>query len=456
MKSEQKHMIFFKDYYNQFIEDLEGLLRIPSVLSEFTPQNSEAPFGRDIRKALNYMLAIGERDGFKTVNVDNYCGYIEYGEGSELLVILCHLDVVPATGNWTNPPFDPIIKEGKIYARGAIDDKGPLMASYYALKMLKDNDYCPNKRIRFIFGCDEESGSRGLHHYLSKYPTAEYGFSPDANFPVIYAEKGICSIKFSGKTSDDNLISFDSGTVSNVVPDKATAEIAIDLKNEFLRFAEQNDMRGLVNKNKYTLFGSAAHGSLPETGKNAALYLAYFLSNYISNPFIDFINQYLFFDFTGEKLGIATYDEEMGHVSNNAAIFKLNNNRFEITCNIRYPRNFDFDQNMLKLKEFANAKDMNLLLLYNSKPHYVPKGSLIVRSLMKAYKRWTFGTGLDAFEPISIGGGTYARDFENAVAFGPVFPKEEEHMHMPDEYADLSNLILASFIYQDAIKNICG
>ncbi|MCR5741177.1 MAG: Sapep family Mn(2+)-dependent dipeptidase, partial [Gammaproteobacteria bacterium] len=188
----------FNKYYDNFIEDLFNLLRIPSVLDKYDKENSEAPFGIEIRKSLDFMVDIAKRDSFKVYNVDNYCGFIEWGEGDETVVILCHLDVVPATGNWTNPPFDPILKDGKIYARGSSDDKGPLMATYYALKMLKDEGYVPNKKIRFFFGCDEENASRGLEHYIEKYPECDYGFSPDAEFPCIYAEKGISTLEFSG------------------------------------------------------------------------------------------------------------------------------------------------------------------------------------------------------------------------------------------------------------------
>ena len=458
MKNEINVENLFKSYYDDFIRDLNGLLRIPSVLDKFDSENKEAPFGKEIRKALDYMIKLGKRDGFTAVNLDNYCGYLEFGEGEDLLVILCHLDVVPATGEWTNPPFEPIIKDGRIYARGSIDDKGPLMATYYALKMLKDSGYVPAKRVRFFFGCDEETASRGLHHYLELNPKADYGFSPDANFPVIYAEKGISNIQVSGSSSDPRLVSFVSGTVPNVVPDKAVAVIKdLDVKEEFARFAEQNGLKNEIGINgEYVLYGKAAHGSIPETGKNAALYLAYFLSHYLNDSFLNFVREYLFFDFTGERLEIDCHDDEMGDVSNNCGIFDLHDGKYSIVMNVRYPKNFDFTEKMMHLKNFLSGMNINLLVLYNSKCHYVSKGSVLVQSLLSSYRKWTTNFDFESSEPISIGGGTYARDFENAVAFGPVFPEEKESMHMPDESADIGHLILASFIYQDAIKKICG
>lgn len=456
MQNEVNVEKLFANYYDNFIEDLDGLLRIPSVLTEFDPSNTEAPFGQNIRDALDYVMGLARVDGFKAYNVDNYCGFIEWGTGDETVVILCHLDVVPASGVWTNPPFEPVIKNGRIYARGSSDDKGPFMATYYALKMLKDQGYTPKKKLRFFFGCDEECGSRGLLHYITKYPECDYGFSPDAQFPCIYAEKGISTLEFTGTSSDPRLVSFKSGTAHNVVPDKATATIKdLDLSNEFELFATQNNLKYEINGNEYTLYGKAAHGSTPECGLNAALYLGYFLAPYLNDSFLNFLKNYLFYDFNGSKLNMEVEDDEMGHTSNNAAIFDLENGKFKIITNLRYTKSFNFDEKMEELKNELNDMGMSLKVLSNSPYHYVPKNSTLVRALLKSYNKWTPGFSEKDREPISIGGGTYARDFKNVVAFGVIFPGEEESMHMPDESADIHNLILSSFIIQDAIRNIC-
>ena len=440
----------FRPYYDSFMKDLDGLLRIPSVLDEYKKDSPE-PFGKGNKDALMYMLSLGERDGFKVRNVDNYGGFLEYGDGDKVLLILCHLDVVPTTGNWTNPPFEPVIKDGRIYARGSSDDKGPLMASYYALKMLKDNGYEPNMKIRFFFGCDEESGSRCLERYIEKYGECDYGFSPDAGFPCIYAEKGISAELIKGTTKDSNLVSFEAGTVTNVVPDVAKAMIKeLNLEKEFNDYLKDNNLEGDVKNNIYTVYGKAAHGSVPETGINAALHLGRFLYKYIDNEFLAFVSSE-FDDFYGENLGIGYTDFEMGKVSNNLAIFKYLNNEYKICTNIRYPKGFDFDEKMKALEKHLEKYNAKLQVLSNSKCHYVPKYSHLVQALLKAYRDLTG----DLTEPMSIGGGTYARDFENAVAFGVIFPGETESMHMPDESASIENLIKSLYIIQEAIKNIC-
>ena len=445
----------FKDYYDAWLNDLKDLLRIPSVLTEFNPKNTEAPFGEGVRASLDYMLDLARRDGFKAVNVDNYAGFIEWGEGDEIVVILCHLDVVPATGTWTNPPFDPIIKGNKLYARGSSDDKGPLMATYYALKMLKDEGYTPKKKIRFFFGCDEESGSRCLEHYIEKYPECDYGFSPDADFPCIYAEKGISTIKFEGKTSSKELVSFEAGSAANVVPDNASATLSIDLSKEFKEFLKDNNLKGEVKGNTYTLFGKSAHGSTPEKGINAATQLASFLNIFINDSFLSFVSNTLKDDHYGTKLNMDVVDSEMGHTSSNPAIYHVENGAFSIVDNLRYTKSFDFDSKMKELEATLAKSNIKLTVLGNSTYHYVPKDSKLIKDLLKAFNKWTPELPDEDREPLSIGGGTYARDFKNAVAFGVIFPHEGDCMHMPDEFANIDNLVKSVFIIKDAIVNIC-
>jgi len=441
----------FKPYYESFITDLKNLLRIPSVLDKYDKNNIEYPFGKPIRESLDFMLDLAKKDGFKTENIDNYCGFIEYGEGEKILLILCHLDVVPASGSWTNPPFDPIIKDGRLYARGSSDDKGPLMATYYAIKQLRDEGFKPSCKIRFFFGCDEESGSRCLERYIEKYGECDLGFSPDADFPCIYAEKGISTEEIKGTILDNALVSFKSGTATNVVPDEASATLnGLNLEKEFNEYLKSNNLKGEYNNNTYKVFGKSAHGSTPEEGLNAATSLAVFLNKYIDNEFLD-IMSLLHNDFYGEKLGISFIDNEMGKVSNNVGMINLSNHEYQILCNIRYPKGFDLNKSIEVMNKNLSKYNVTVKCLGFSDLHYVPKYSHLVQALLKAYQKHTN----DFSEPISIGGGTYARDFKNAVAFGCMFPGELSSMHMPDESCDISNLIKSLYIIKDAIINLC-
>ena len=440
----------FSKYYDNFISDTVNLLQKPSVLTEYNPNNIEAPFGMDIRKCLDHFLNMAKGDGFKVKNVDNYAGYLEYGEGEDLLAILCHLDVVPAIGDWFYPPFSATIVDDKIYARGAMDDKGPAMAAYYALKMLKDEGIKLNKRVRLIVGYDEESGSRCLEHYLKVEENPTLGFSPDADFPLIYAEKGIASFAFKGIDSSD-LKTFKAGVRLNMVPDLCEATFKSNHQKEFESFLKDNNYQGKYEDGIYKTFGKNAHGSMPELGLNAASIMAKFVLSVTDSKMAKFINDYLAFDHQGKKLNINTYDEEMKHLSLNPAIFNLEDSHFMVSSNIRYPRNFNYDIKMNELRELAKRLDLEFIELGNSKPLYVSKESKLVKTLYSSYQKYTG----DVTPPMTIGGGTYAREIKNAVAFGPQFPGREESIHQPNEHAYIIDLVKAVFIYKDAIKNLC-
>ena len=179
---------YANDNKENFLNDLKELLKIDTVLVE-QPEVKEAPFGYNLVKALDYMLELGKKEGFVTKNIENVAGHIEYGEGEEVIGVLCHLDVVPTGDGWTYPPFVPTIVDNKIYARGSMDDKGACISSLYALKALKESGVKLNKKIRLIFGTDEETGSRGIARYLQLEKMPDLGFSPDADYPLIYGEK---------------------------------------------------------------------------------------------------------------------------------------------------------------------------------------------------------------------------------------------------------------------------
>lgn len=145
---------YIENHKTEMIENLQALIQIPSTFKK--SQDISKPFGENANKALEYMLDLGTKLGFRTKNIDGYCGYIEFGEGEKLLGIIGHLDVVPAGEGWKHPPFSATIEDGKIYGRGAIDDKGPVIAALYAMKVVMDN-YKLQKRVRLILGLNEEN-----------------------------------------------------------------------------------------------------------------------------------------------------------------------------------------------------------------------------------------------------------------------------------------------------------
>ncbi len=453
---------------DDLIRDLQELLQIESVLDPESAREG-APFGEGIDRALTHFLEKGEADGFSSKNVDGYAGHLEFGEGEELVGVLCHLDVVPAGDGWSSDPFAAEIRDGRIYARGAIDDKGPTMAAYYAMKIVKELGLDVSKRVRMIFGTDEESNWRCVKHYFKHEEMPTIGFAPDADFPIIYAEKGIFDCEWKQSSVDEagdgegaRLVSFDSGRRLNMVPDYAEAVAAglpSDVEASFNSFLADIGLTGEVVESDgrftFKLEGISVHGSKPETGKNAGLFLAEFLSAYSfegdGGSFIRFVSEYLTSDTEGAKLEIADSDEVSGPLTLNAGIMRYTvEEGGMIGMNLRYPVSHNFERTRGVLEEAGARFGYELKEIEHLGPHHVPEDHPLIKTLMSVYEEQT---GEDGYL-ISIGGGTYARSLDAGVAFGALFPGEDELAHQKDEYIDIENLMKATAIYAQAIYEL--
>lgn len=445
---------------DDLIKDLQNLMKINSELTVYDPNNIEAPFGQGNKEALDFMLNLGNKDGFNTVNTDNYAGHIEYGSGEEFVAMVGHLDVVPAGSGWSYPPYDAVINDGKLFGRGAEDDKGPTMAAYYALKILKELDLPLNKRIKLILGVDEESGWRCVKHYFKKYPeTPVSGFIPDADFPLIYAEKGIVRIVVEGNLEKGKLVSFKGGLRDNMVPDYAEAILdgnSLAIKNCFNQYLKKYDYEGnaeiLENDQiKLSIKGLSAHGSTPELGVNAINLLNNFLIDLkLDNNVVTLIKKSLKDDVLGNKLGISYFDEEMGELTVNLGVLNTENDKFRLVLNVRYPNGIIFEE---MFETITNELEIygNVSYEHHQKLLYNDPNSELVKTLMDAYIKHT--GDLDA-KPMTIGGGTFARALPNVVAFGPHFPGKPSYIHQKDEYIEIDDLIKATIIYTEALYKL--
>ena len=439
--------------FDDFKNDLKDLVKIPSVLDEYK-EGSVAPFGEGNKKALEFMMSLGQRDGFMTNNCDNYAGDITFGEGEESLGLLAHLDVVPVTGQkWDHDPFDMVEKDGKLIARGVNDDKGPLLASYYAIKMLKDLGFKPSKEIKLIMGCDEESGSRCLEHYFQYNPMPTMGFSPDACFPCINGEKGHAHIDVVGKTEDNSIIeSFVSGERYNIVPEEAHMTLTKDYSKEYLEFLKKNNYKGEYKDNTYYAYGVAAHAMSPEKGFNATFVLFSFLQEVAPCDISDFMTKYITFDPFGEKLGINKTYDELGNLTMNVGVVRIAERHIKVGFDLRVPAD---EMEQLIRDSFENAlknyKDLNFDMPAMTKVHYVSKDSFLVKALVKSYQE---ATGDFEHGAYSIGGGTYAKFMPSAVAFGPQFIGREDVDHQANEYIYESDYKKIIAIYAKSIYDL--
>ncbi len=449
------------------MKDLFDLLSVPSV-REDDKATEDAPVGPGPKAALLKFLEIGERDGFVTKNVDNIAGHMEYGAGDETLGIFGHVDVVPVGSGWDSDPFKPEIRDGRIYARGASDDKGPTMAAYYALKIIKELELPISKRTRVIIGTDEESEWKCMTHYLNVEETPDFGFSPDAEFPIINGEKGNTTIllEVAGKNEGTlRLISFESGQRPNMVPD--FAEAVVDVSGDIDAFSKEYDeylaelpvtgevvIDGSVATVK--LYGKAAHGAMPEKGINAGTYLANFLSYYDfaapAKDFLTLVADFVHLDTEGKKFGVDHVDEIMGALSMNAGVFvfdeKKDNNT--ITLNFRFPKGTTAEEIAKAIEEKVGNTSAKVILTGSKEPHYVSPEDPLVKTLLEVYEDHT---GLKGHEQ-SIGGGTFGRLLERGVAYGAMFPDSIDTMHQKNEFMAVDDLINATVIYADAIYRL--
>ena len=450
---------------SEMIAELQALIHIPSVLQEdlATP---EMPFGPKPLEALQHMLSEGEKAGFTTKNIDNMAGHIEMGEGDETLGILCHVDVVPEGEGWTYPPYEGVIAEGKVFGRGAIDDKGPTIAAWMAMKLVKESGIELSKKVRLIIGTDEESGFRCVNRYFEKEAMPEIGFAPDADFPIINAEKGIANLIFTQTASSETetIQFFQAGKRTNMVPDEAFAFVFGGLhtiKEKFNAFATEHGITGEVVPQgpmvKVLTRGKSAHAMEPDEGVNAGILLAKFLQTIHltshSKEFVDFLVNAFGEESRGHALSLNFSDEISGETTLNPGVIHYAPEQGSCTqVSLRYSVNYPFDEKMAACRNALQNTGITLDIGTNSKPHYVDKEDILIKSLQKVYERQT---GKEA-KLLSIGGGTYARVLNKGVAFGMLFPGRKDVAHQVDEYVDIEDLVKATAIYADAIVELAG
>jgi len=425
-------------YFDEILEALKKVIAIKSVMSE--PKDG-MPFGEGPAKALHETLKIAEELGFKSVNIDNYAGHVEYGEGGKLYAVLGHLDVVPEGDieRWTSNPFELVIRDGKMYGRGVSDDKGPSIGALFALKIASELVDKPKNRVRIIFGTNEENGSQCLKYYFTKEPYPDAAVTPDGDFPAVFAEKGIVTYSINKKISKEyttKLVELRAGTAANVVPEECIAVVESDKLNE-IEYLVSNYVGACkyeckIDGNRITIksLGKSAHGAHPEAGINAASGMLELLSRIDFGPENETIRtlyERLGRDYYGIGLGISGQDDVSKKLTCNLGILKLENDTITAIINIRHPIFFNVDMITLQIKEAMKGFEVERTSY--SKPLYVSKDSDFMRLLLKIYREET----QDISEPISIGGGTYARSVPYGVAYGAVFPGEDTHMHQPDE-----------------------
>ncbi|MDO4543710.1 MAG: Sapep family Mn(2+)-dependent dipeptidase [Clostridia bacterium] len=440
---------FIDNSMQRQIADLQELVRIPSV-SRGDPRPG-MPLGEQVAHALRYTLNLARRLGFTKVwDLDGYCGIVEYGEGEECLGIMAHLDVVPEGTGWTYPPYGAEIHNGRMYGRGTVDDKGAAVSALYALAAVKDCKIPLKRRVRLILGCDEERGWACMEHYKRFEEEPTLAFTPDAEYPVVHSEMGIMQAAYFNPTP----VRFISevGTAPNVIPGEATVSLLGITSPQVL--PEGYTLEYSFNQVKVT--GKGGHASMPELGLNALQGLLCFirLHHDLSNEeqaLADGLFDMFKFDLHGESLGIDVTDDS-GRTTCVPSMFTANESGVSITIDCRYPFSLSEREMLLRLDTAFGSRGFVRKHYKNTDCHFVPADSELVTALMEIFNR---NAKVNA-EPMKIGGGTYARAFKNAVAFGTVPYLEESPCHMPDESVGLSDIRFNTVVIAEAIERLAG
>lgn len=485
-----EYLKLIDNYKDDMIKMVQELVAIKSVEDKPAPN---APFGEGVAEAFHYMLKKAEEEGFESENIDNYGGHIEFGgytldekgeieaTSEEIMGIIGHLDVVPEGKDWKYEPYAGHIEDGKIFGRGTIDDKGPIVAAFFAMKALKESGYIPEKKVRLILGLDEETNWKGMKYYLSKVKAPDFGFTPDAEYPAIHGEKGILVFQLAkklGKTlaKGIELRSLSGGHAANMVADYARAVVRADKTDKYEKIKElvanyrdekcsekghpaygsKLNCKGVGKSLEIVAHGVSAHGASPECGVNAISVLMDFLGqldiiNDDVHDFIEFYNTHLGFEIDGTNMGCGLSDEPSGKLILNVGKVELEGEALILTLNVRFPVTLNEDIVYDSIMPVVNKYNMGIIKIKVQDPIYMPADDPMIKTLMDIYIEHT---GDKESKPIVIGGGTYARAAKNIIAFGSVFPGEPELAHQKDEYIEIDKLILNAKIFADSIYRL--
>jgi len=432
-----------KEYLKRHEEEMKKFLaELIAVRSVQGVAEENCPFGKMPAKVLGIMLEKCREYGFSVNNAENYVGTADYGE-NPALAILTHLDVVPEGTGWTKTePYTLKEENGILYGRGAIDDKGPAVASLFALRAIKDLGIPLKRGVRLIFGTNEENGSADLEYYRKHYELPEMVFTPDGEYPVINGEKGMLRVYFSApfdrKTTDGKYFQyFLSENAINAVPNRfvySISENQCDSKSE-----------------ECFVSGKSAHASTPEKGENA---ITLFIQKYSDILIFRKLSElFPHGELNGISCGLGFSDELSGNMTCVLSKLELFLHGTKITggIDIRFPLDRKLDDIKNIICHSLEEKGFTVDSCEGTEPHFTDGNSQFVQSLLKVYEKVTGDKG----KCISIGGGTYVHDIQGGVAFGAEFPNQDGRMHSPDEFITVENLLRNAEIIAEAITELC-
>ena len=421
--------IIEKSFDNQ-IQDLQELIRIPSV-SRGEPK-AGIPYGENVYNALRKAQEIARKLGFEKVwDVEARCGVVEYGEGDELVAVMAHLDVVPEGTGWTYPPYGAEIHDGAMYGRGTADDKGAAVSALYALYALKESGAKMRRRVRILLGCDEERGSTGMERYREVEGEPTMAFTPDATYPVVNSEMNISHMIFEKKYP--TAVQAQVGTALNVIPGEAAATVpALAAKGKEGHASMPDHADNALMK----LLKALSEAELPQADRETFSGLAGLLCGYNH----------------GERLGV-DFTDASGRLTLAPTKLVADETGVTVGFDCRYPASMTFEQLTGPIDERMGALGFSVQDRSNSLGHYIAPDTELVSTLMDVYGELS---GDRDAKPLSIGGGTYAREFQNAVAIGVTRPDRPDLCHIANENILLSEMLFNTRYMAECLKRLAA
>ncbi|MDE7164269.1 MAG: Sapep family Mn(2+)-dependent dipeptidase [Clostridiales bacterium] len=462
----------------EILDDLAEIVAIPSVYSE--PKGG-APYGEACLDALKWFVNKAHSYGLNSELMDGYCAYAEVGSGEECIGILGHLDVVPAGNGWASDPFKMVEEDGKVYGRGVGDDKGAVVVCLHALRSLKNQGAKLNRRVRLIVGADEERGSSCIRYYLANGgEVPAMSFVPDSEFPVINSEKGIAHIilNFTDEKLSKNIAAITGAECANAVPDKSTVSVVAG--SPLQKYIEElcggtvtaelfkkqpiagriieggnslTDYEIYNGKNiDITAVGTAEHASTPDKGDNAlwkTLGLLSACNEAIGAECLPGIYEYLCASDAAQRLGVYVNDPKSGNTTMCLSQAELDCDTLKLLIDFRLPLGVTAEDVAQKLEEKTGCKAVVRDYHENL---YIAEDAPLITALLEVYRSLTG----DMTQPLQVGGGTYARELPNAVAFGCTPLGVDINMHRADENFPVRQLFKNYEIYLAAAKKLAN
>lgn len=442
---------------DDMIKTLSEWIKTPSVKDTAKPG---APMGEDVNIMLNKAISDCQKFGFDVRNFDGYACDARMGKiDKDPLAILAHIDVVPTGDNWVKDPFGAEIVDGYMYGRGTQDDKGPAVSALYAMKAIKELGIELNREVRLILGTDEESGWECMKYYKTHCDVPNSGFSPDANFPLINTEKGMIRVDIKAVPSKNGLqvLELITGERINVIPGKCTAIVKGDEQLANRALALSKSIGCEINAHhedgqvKLSVIGIPGHSAMPEGTKNAIGLMLKLLDMLGLEGALSTLAKFVGTESNGESLGIKCQDKTSGELTLNMGVIKVNQEEIYATFDIRVPILADHNEIFKTISATLSPCGFNCELISRTEPHHVSENSNLVQKLLKAYREETG----DMSPAMSTGGGTYAKTLKEGVAFGSIFPDEQELAHQANEKCNLDNLLKNTKIMARAIVYLC-